>query len=149
MARPVSTPAHQPTPETELVQTASISEQNMNVVDPAAEEQRSAASTARVRALNDAFRQSGTGGRMLMTAGVAALSRDEQLAIVAAVMAFEAFNPGDDPHGEHDFGALRVATHRVMFKIDTYDRSGRVHSPDPSDSAVTCRVLTIMFAEEY
>jgi len=68
MARPVSTPAHQPTLETELVQTAPISEQNMNVVDPAADERRSAASTARVRALNDAFRQSGTGGRMLMTA---------------------------------------------------------------------------------
>ncbi len=149
MARLVSTPARQPTPKTELVQTASISEQNMNVVDPAADEQRSAVSTARVRALNDRFRQTGAGGRMLMTAGIAALPRDEQLAIVAAVMAFEVFDTGNDPHREHDFGALRVGAHRVMFKVDYYDRSERVHSPDPSDAAVTCRVLTIMLAEEY
>ncbi len=149
MARPVSTPAHQPTPETELVQTASISEQNMNLVDPGADEQRSAASTARVRALNDAFRQSGTGGRMLMTAGVAALPRDEQLAIVAAVMAFDSFDPGDDPYGEHDFGSLLIGLNDAMFKIDTYDRSERVHSPDPSDAAVTSRIMTIMLAEEY
>ena len=46
-------------------------------------------------------------------------------------------------------GALRIGVHRVMFKIDTYDRSLRLHSPDPSDPAVTCRVLTIMLAEDY
>ncbi len=149
MARLVSTPARQPTPKTELVQTTSMSEQSMNNVDRAADEQRSAASTARVRALNDRFRQTGEGGRMVMTAGIAALPRDEQRAIVAAVQAFEAFDPGDDPYGEHDFGALRIGANRVMFKIDTYDRSERVHSPDPSDPAVTCRVLTIMLAEEY
>ncbi len=131
------------------MQSDLLLEQNTNNVEPPVDESRLADITARIRALNDAFRQSGTGGRMLMTAGVAALSRDEQLAIVAAVMAFEAFNPGDDQYGEHDFGALRIAAQRVLFKIDTYDRSGRVHSPDPSDSAVTCRVLTVMLAEEY
>jgi len=149
MASPFTPPADRHVLESKEMQSDLLLEQNMNVVDPAADERRSAASTARVRALNDAFRQSGTGGRMLMTAGVAALPYDEQLAIVAAVQAFDAFDPGNDPHGEHDFGALRVAAHRVMFKIDTYDRSERVHSPDPSDPAVTCRVLTIMLAEEY
>jgi len=149
MARLVSTPARQPTPETELVQTTLMSEQNMNIVDPTADENRSGADTARIRALNDAFRRSGTGGRILITTGVAALPRDEQRAIIAAVMAFDSFDPGDDPYGEHDFGSLRVGAQHVMWKIDYYDRSDRVHSPDPSDPAVTCRVLAIVLAEEY
>ena len=131
------------------MKSTSISEQNMNKTDAAADESRSASYTARVRALNDAFRQSGVGGQMLMTAGVAALPRDEQLGVVAAVMAFEAFGPGDDPYGEHDFGSLRIGPNHVMWKIDTYERSGRAHSPDPSDPAVTSRVLTVMLAEEY
>jgi len=149
MASPFTAPADRHILESQEMQSDLLPEQNMNNVEPPVDESRLADITARIRALNDAFRRSGTGGRMLMTAGVAALSRDEQLAIVAAVMAFEAFDAGDDPYGEHDFGALRVAAHQVMFKIDYYDRSGRVHSPDPGDPAVTCRVLTIMLAEEY
>lgn len=137
-----------PTSETKFMPRTTLSEQNMNSAAAADGESRSADYTARVRALNDALRQSGTGGRMLMTAGVAALPRDEQLGIVAAVMSFETSDPGDDPYGEHDFGALRIGVHHVMFKVDYYDRSGRVHSPDPSDPAVTCRVLTVMLAEE-
>ena len=131
------------------MQSASQSEQNMNIPESPPDESGLADITARIRALNDALRRSGASGRILMTAGVAALPRDEQLAIVAAVMAFEAFDADDDPYGEHDFGALRIAAHRVMFKIDAYDRSMRAHSPDPGDPAVTRRVLTILLAEEY
>jgi len=121
----------------------------MNNSEPPADEDRTQDYAARVRNLNDRFRQSGAGGRMMMTAGIAALPGDEQLAIVAAVQAFGAFDSGNDPYREHDFGSLRVGVNRVMWKIDAYDRSGRVHSPDPSDPAVTCRALTIMLAEEY
>jgi len=149
MALPFTPPADRHILETTAMQGASPLEQSMNNTEPQVDERRLAEITARIRALNDAFRRSGTGGRMLMTAGVAALYRDEQRAIVAAVMAFDSFDPGDDPYGEHDFGSLRVAAHQVVFKIDYYDRSERVHSPDPSDAAVTCRVLTIMLAEEY
>lgn len=131
------------------MQSDLLLEQNMNNTEPQVDASRLADITARIRTLNDAFRRSSTGGRMLMTAGVAAMPNDEQLAIVAAVMAFEAFDAGNDPYGEHDFGALRIGVHHLMWKIDTYDRSGRVHSPDPGDPVVTCRVLTIMLAEEY
>ena len=79
------------------MQGTTTSEQNMNNGEPLGGEDRPQDYAARVRTLNDRFRQSGTGGRMLMTAGIAALPHDEQLAIVAAVMAFEAFDPGDDP----------------------------------------------------
>ena len=46
----------------------------------------------------------------------------------------------------HDFGAVQVHGHTVFFKIDTYDRNLRYHSPDPADPAVTCRVMTLMLA---
>lgn len=105
--------------------------------------------TERIRALNDELRRSNKQRTIMLTAGVAALAPATQLAILAAVRAFDSFDADNDPHGEHDFGALTVAGERVFFKIDYYDRSRRLHSPDPADPAVTCRVLTVMLADEY
>ena len=149
MTQPCASPIDHRPPETNSMQSNCLTEQNMNTADPLVDGRRREDATARIRALNDAFRRTSVGGRMLMTAGLAALPRDEQRAIIAAVMAFDSFDPGDDPYGEHDFGSLRIGVHHVMWKIDYYDRSERVHSPDPSDPAVTCRVLTIVLAEEY
>lgn len=84
-----------------------------------------------------------------MTAGVAALPEADRAAILMAVRSFTAFDPDNDPHGEHDFGAVEVGDVRCFRKIDAYDRDLRFGSPDPADPAVTVRVLTIMLAEEY
>ncbi|HEX8416049.1 MAG TPA: DUF3768 domain-containing protein, partial [Methylobacterium sp.] len=51
--------------------------------------------------------------------------------------------------GEHDFGALEAAGERVFFKIDYFDASLSHASPDPADTCVTARVLTVMLAGEY
>lgn len=102
-----------------------------------------------VRDLNDAFRQSFTGGRVVVTAGVGALPDILRAAIIVAVRTFDDFDADNDPHGEHDFGALSVAGSRVFWKIDAYDRALRLGSPDPANPAVTVRVLTVMLAEEY
>jgi hypothetical protein len=37
----------------------------------------------------------------------------------------------------------------IFFKIDYFDKDLACHSPDPTDPAVTERVITIMLAEEY
>lgn len=109
---------------------------------------------------NDLFRQScglplsrqarSIPGKLMMTAGIAALPGEVQAELVMAVMGFDDFNEENDPHGEHDFG---VITHevagRVFWKIDLYDPSLQFYSPDPTDPAQTVRVLTIMLAEEY
>ncbi|BAU92606.1 hypothetical protein MPPM_4001 [Methylorubrum populi] len=103
----------------------------------------------RVTALNDIRRRSLSGGTLVLTAGIVALGRERQQGILDAIAAFDQFGPDNDPHDERDFGALEAAGERVMFKIDCYDRSGRFASPDPADTSVTFRVLTIMLAGEY
>jgi len=104
---------------------------------------------ARVRALNDILRRTFYGGTLMLTPGIVALGRERQAAILAAVATFERFDADNDPYGEHDFGALTVAEERVYFKIDYCDRSLMHGSPDPADSRVTARVLTVMLAGEY
>lgn len=105
---------------------------------------------ARVRVLNDQLRQQGRGGRVLLSAGVAALTASEQLELIRTVRAFDAFTPGNDPYGEHDCAVVELTNQqRFIWKIDYYDLALAGHSPDPADSAVTTRVLTLMLAEEY
>ncbi len=104
---------------------------------------------SRVRALNDQFRRTFAGGTIFLTAGVLALANGSKARILAAVAAFSGFDASNDPDGEHDFGALAVDGKRLLFKIDCYDRSLRLRSPDPANPVVTRRVLTIMLVEEY
>ena len=104
---------------------------------------------ARLRDLNVQFRKHRIGGRVLITHGIVALRPEMVARIDAAIRAFDAFTPDNDPYGEHDFGMLEVEGHKVMFKIDYYDCDLDYASPDPSDSTVTYRVMTIMLVEEY
>jgi len=106
-------------------------------------------SSARIRQLNDRLRRTGMGGRIVLTAGVAALSPAAIAAIVAAVARFDAFTPHNDPHGEHDCAMIEVGRDSILWKIDCYDPTLSFASHNPVDPAVTSRVLTIMLAEEY
>ncbi len=102
---------------------------------------------ARIAELNDAARTSFIGCRVVITKGIAAM--DDLDGLYAKVRAFDAFTPNNDPYGEHDFGAIEHEGETVFWKFDYYDVDLLMHSPDASDPAVTCRVLTIMLAEEY
>ena len=106
---------------------------------------------ATVRELNDTFRTSMDAGygRILITPGVAELPSDVQAMAIRMVATFDAFDDGNDPHREHDFGAFDIAGHKVFWKIDYYDRRLEYGSDDPADPERTTRVLTIMLAEEY
>ena len=104
---------------------------------------------ALIRALNDSLRTTFMGGRVLMTAGVQALPDEVRSKALSAVREFRGFNEGNDPHGEHDFGAFELSGQRFFWKIDYYDKSECFGSEDPADLERTSRVLTIMLAEEY
>ena len=100
----------------------------------------------RIRDLNDAFRRTFCGGRVLVTAGVAALEDEDKATVLGLVRAFKAFGPDNDPRGEHDFGIIEHAGASYMWKIDLYEE------PDVKDAngeAVVTRVLTLMLAEDY
>jgi hypothetical protein len=105
--------------------------------------------STRIRDLNDAFRRSFAGGTVVVTAEVEALSPDQRGSLLRKVSAFHAFTDDNDPHGEHDFGAIDHGGVRCFFKIDYFDRNIEFGSPDPGDPSVTTRVLTVMLAEEY
>ena len=103
----------------------------------------------RIRTLNDRARQSFTGCRVAITAGIAALGHDAVYAIFDLIKAYDDFTPANDPYSEHDFGSLHWGEHQVFWKFDYYDMDYTMHSPDPGDETVTARVLTVMLAEEY
>ena len=103
----------------------------------------------RIRALNDAFRRTFVGGMVMITAGVEALPDEQRRSMLAKVRAFDTFTEDNDPHGEHDFGAVDEGGVCYFWKVDAYDRATEFGSPDPADPAVTTRVLTIMRADEY
>lgn len=106
-------------------------------------------STVAIRTLNDAFRTTMRGGKFTMTSGVNALAPDAMMAVIRKVRGFTDFTPGNDQHGEHDFGAVELGGQKFFWKIDYYDKSMEAGSEDPADPAQTTRVLTIMLASEY
>ena len=104
---------------------------------------------AQIAALNDRLRRTFTGGEVYLTAGVRALAADGSLQPLLEAVQTHVPQAGDDPYGERDFGSLAYAGTTIFWKIDYYDLDRRCLSPDPADAAVTCRVLTIMRADEY
>ena len=105
--------------------------------------------TKRTRELNDSFRRTFTGGQVMLTSGVDALSPDAKAKVLQAVRSFDAFDSSNDPHKEHDFGSFEIAEQTYFFKIDYYDPEMSAGSEDPADPEKTTRVLTIMRADEY
>ena len=111
------------------------------------------ARTAKIRALNDAFRQRlprpVNGCRLIVTDGVGSLPPSQFADLLLAVRSFEEFSSDNDPHGEHDFGSVERNGTRYFWKIEAYDEWMQFGSSDPTNPAVTTRVLTVMRADEY
>ncbi len=103
----------------------------------------------RIRALNDELRKTGAGGKTYLSRGILSKDGDFIAKVTAAVRSFDAFSDDNDPWQEHDCAVLEVDGETVMFKIEYYDANMEYGSPDPADTKVTRRVLTIMLAEEY
>jgi hypothetical protein len=109
-----------------------------------------AVQTARIAQLNDALRTTGQGGQILITAGIAdGYSQFQKFFIMKAIARFNDFNEDNDPHEEHDFGAVLFEGAKIFWKIDYYAPDMMHGSEDPSDPEQTSRVMTVMLASEY
>ena len=107
------------------------------------------AQTRAIRQLNDYLRMTFSGGRVVMTQGVRALSMDMTSKVIDTIRAFDSFTEDNDPYGTHEFGMFDIDGQKLMFKIDCYDKNLEYGSPDPADPDVTTRVMTILLASEY
>lgn len=105
--------------------------------------------TEKIRELNDKLRSNLDTGLAVITPGVAAVGAEKVKTIVQTIAVFDDFCHANDPYQEHDFGSFEAHGETIFFKIDYYDQSLSMGSPDPSDAMVTQRVITIMLASEY
>jgi Protein of unknown function (DUF3768) len=108
------------------------------------------ATASTIAQLNDRFRK---GDRKLgierTTEMVEALSSEQQQELFRLVRTFDQFTEENDPYGEHDFGTVYMDDEKYFWKIDYFDLAIEYQSEDPSDPAVTRRMLTIMHSSEY
>jgi hypothetical protein len=106
--------------------------------------------TEKIAQLNDLCRTAmGIAGKLVQTPGICALPLEDQSAIRERVETFSDFTEDNDPYGERDFGAFTHKGNKIFWKIDCYDPTLTWGSEDPADPKQTCRVLTILLAEEW
>ena len=75
----------------------------------------------KIRRLNDALRTGESqDGTVVITSGVQARGPAFVADARKAVADFADFNADNDPHGEHDFGAVTVAGERLFFQDPLY-----------------------------
>ena len=102
-----------------------------------------------IATLNDTFRKTFTGGQVLLTAGIAAMSSEDKANIISLVQNFNDFTPDNNPYSENDFGTFDYKGEKILWKIDYYDLKNKYHSEDPSNPYITNRILTIMKVFEW
>lgn len=102
-----------------------------------------------IKILNDNFRKTFIGGRVMLTSGIRAKTQDEIAEILEKVRSFYNFTTANDPYGEHDFGSFDYKGQKIFFKIDYYDLNYEYMSENPADPTITNQVLIIMLASEY
>ena len=69
------------------------------------------------------------------------------------IVAIDCETMGLNPHRDRlclvQLSAGDETCHLVQFAIDAYDRNLEYGSPDPTDPAVTTRVMTVLLMSEY
>ncbi|MEW8052977.1 MAG: DUF3768 domain-containing protein [Candidatus Thiodiazotropha sp.] len=107
-------------------------------------------SSARIQLLNDRFRTQLIGnGSLMISVGVKNQGELFVRESIRAVREFHSFSSDNDPWHEHDFGSVEIFDEKIFWKIDYYNLDLSAGSEDPSNEALTHRVLTITLASEY
>ena len=74
-----------------------------------------------IKTLNDKFRKTLLGGKVMLTRGVYSKGQAFINEILNGVKTFNDFNHGNDPYNEHDYGSFEYEGQKIMWKIDYYD----------------------------
>jgi Protein of unknown function (DUF3768) len=100
-------------------------------------------STERIRELNDAFRSTFSGGKIMMTPPVHELpdcvKADALVKVATRVLTIRTVNTT----------VFELVGRTSYWKIDYYDERYEFGSEDPADPEKTTRVLTLTLAAEY
>ena len=99
--------------------------------------------------INDRFRRTGIGGHVFVAGKLSQASPEIQARALERTRNFDSFTEDNDPYDEHDFGNFDLEGETVFWKIDYYDKTLEMGSPDPTDPLVTSRVLTIYYADDH
>jgi hypothetical protein len=59
------------------------------------------------------------------------------------------FTEHNDPEDLHDFGVIWVEDQAVFWEMQCFEKDLRTPAVDPSNTATTARVLSIMLDDEY
>jgi hypothetical protein len=93
--------------------------------------------------LNDRFRKGDNRlGITQVTAGVNALTSEQQQELFRLVRVFDDFTAENDPYRARDFGSVEMDGEKYFWKIDL-DLDMRYHPKVPSDLASTHRTVII------
>ena len=104
---------------------------------------------------NDSFRKRvlrhpHPNGKCHLTIGFNALEDLTKDRVFEMIRAKEEFDEGNDPYGEHDFGAVEIVNvPKIFWKISYYENRNMKYGTSTPHRLNTYRVLTIMLAEEY
>ena len=121
--------------------------------------------TAEVARLNDAARAGAlANSRTVLTRALAdLLAGDSEDPAIRQVRLFQGqctlrrlvnetpIDPGNDPHGERDFGVVTYLDRKIFWKVDVYENDGTYSwgTETPWDAKTSYRVVTIMLATDY
>ena len=70
--------------------------------------------------------------------------------IIRKIKSYNAWNPANDPNGDHDFGKIQVDGNEYYFIVRLYDASWVYpYDPETMDADGIYRTLTIIDAREW
>ena len=103
---------------------------------------------------NDRFRKAvfyrpQRNGRLILTPGVVDLPDETLQDVARAIIGYDSFDNGNDPHQEHDFGVVEFAGVKAFWKIDYYASRACQYGAENPASPSTYRIMTVMLAAEY
>lgn len=103
--------------------------------------------SSRISRSNDAFRRGESqNGMILVSPDVSSRGNDFVEAAINAIGHFNKFDHFNDPHGEHDFGQVKIGETVLSWRIEYLDNELRQHSRDATSDNQTVRLLLVATA---